>query len=200
MAEQWDRSKRWNDRRRKDDRNRRILELYKAGANCSEIARTLEANGDKITRFRVSQVVKQELAHVADERRHIALEVFDLELERLSAIIRQSWQIVMAPCRGCDGQGTFQNGESCDVCRGDGKGNHPDTRVRAMKEVRAAIDQRAKMLGMYAPEKFAVTDTEGNDIDFSRALRSLEGDDLDRELQDVMRGVEIARSLATDGN
>lgn len=185
-------SKRWNERSRKDERNRRILVLARTGLSNSEIARVLEADGEPISRQRVGKILKDSLAEAASERLDIAREVFDLELERLSWVIQQSTRIITDPCKSCEGQGTFQNGEHCDVCKGDGRSNHPDTRLRAMKEVRNAIHQRSQMLGLYAPEKFAFTDTEGNDLrpELRRELESMSIEDLDRAIADFQAGIE----------
>jgi hypothetical protein len=53
------------------------------------------------------------------------------------------------------------------------------------------------MLGLYAPEKFALTDPDGNDVSvvLREELAAMPADDLDRALTDYMAGIEAARSL-----
>lgn len=187
-------SVRWNERRRNDEKKARILRLARSGLNQREISEALTADGDRTSRQRVGVILREGLRQAAEERQDIARELFDLELERLSWIIQQATRVVSEPCLGCNGQGQFQNGENCDVCRGDGRANHPDVRLRAMKEVRSAIHQRAQMLGLYAPEKFAITDVQGNDLrpEARKELESMSVDDLDRAIADFQAGLEAA--------
>ena len=189
-------SRDWNDRRRRDDKRAEILKLARAGLNNTEISKVMTKKGDPVNRQRVGRILKEALQEAADDRKQIAIEMFDLELERLSWVITQATRIVAETCVGCQGQGTFQNGEQCDTCRGDGKANHPDVRVRAMKEVRNAIHQRSQMLGLYAPEKFALTDTKGNDIrvEIRRELEAMSEEDLDKAIDDFQAGIDAARA------
>lgn len=193
-------SKDWNERRRRDDKKARILRLAKSGLSNTEISRVLTKDGDPVNRQRVGVILKEALQEAADDRRQVAIELFDLELERLSWVIQQAIRICTEACIACKGQGVFQNLEQCDTCRGDGKANHPDIRIRAMKEVRNAIHQRSQMLGLYAPEKFAFTDTEGNDIrpEIRRELESMSEEDLEQALTDFQAGIEAARATMPD--
>jgi hypothetical protein len=186
----------WNSRRRRDDKKAKILRLARSGMSNAEISRVLTREGDPVNRQRVGAILKESLQEAADDRRHIALELFDLELERLSWIVQQAVRICSEPCKACQGQGVFQNNEQCETCRADGKANHPDIRLRAMKEIRNAVHQRAQMLGLYAPEKFALTDAKGNDLrnELRRELESLSEEDLTQALDDFQAGIEAARA------
>lgn len=186
-----------NLRRQKDERNITVLEMWKNGMNSYQIAKALERTEyGAISRSMVDKIVKRELEKVAETRHQLATEIFDGQLDRLTTIIRHGQSIINATCLACQGQGQFQNGEVCVVCVGEGKRHSPDTRIKAMKEVRAAIDQQAKMLGLYAPEKFAMTDAHGKDIDFHADLANLNDEELDRALSDFAAGVDAARNLA----
>lgn len=185
-----------NLRRQQDERNLKILEMWKSGMNSNQISNALPAGGyKKISKSMVDKIVKRELTKAADSRRHIAEEIFDGELERLTTIIRHGWAIMNATCLACNGQGQFMNGEVCVACVGEGKRHSADTRIKAMKEVRAAIDQRAKMLGLYAPDKFAMTSAEGKDLNFHPWLDQLSDDELEKALNDFHAGVDAARQL-----
>jgi hypothetical protein len=63
-----------------------------------------------------------------------------------------------------------------------------------MKEARAAIDQRAKMLGLYEPARFAID--HGGTVGFELPdMAHLADDDLDRALADYQAGVEAGLRL-----
>lgn len=186
-----------NLRRQKDARNLLVLEMWKNGMSSTQISQALErTEHGKIARKTVDDIVKRELKIAAESRQNIAVEIFDGELERLTTIIRHGWAIVNANCLFCNGIGQFQNQEICVQCAGEGKRHSPDTRLKAMKEVRASIDQRAKMLGLYAPEKYAWTDSSGKDLDFHKDLANLNDDELERALNDFTAGVDAARALS----
>lgn len=189
-----------NARREQRERNIKILEMWKNGLTTGQIPTALETQGyKKISRSMVDKIIKKALTEAAESRRHLAEEIFDGELERLTTIIRHGWAIINASCLECQGQGQFRNGEVCIRCMGEGKRHPADTRIKAMKEVRAAIDQRAKMLGLYSPEKLAFTDASGKDMNFHPYLDQLSDDELQKALDDFSAGVEAARSLGNVG-
>jgi hypothetical protein len=195
------RYERANERRRKVERNRVIYSMWKAGSTSAEIAAYLTAQGQPLSRQRVDTIIRTEMNLAKESRLHLAEELFDGELERLTAIIRNAWAIVTSNCRSCAGRGTFEgvSGVSatetvCKTCNGDGKANHPDVRIRAMKEARAAIDQRAKMLGLYEPERFAVTHDGAVAFELPD-MAHLSEDELDRALNDYSAGVEAGIRL-----
>lgn len=201
MDSQGKRYARANERRVKDERNQLIYNLWKAGSTSLEISRYLEAQGQPLSRQRVDEIIRRGMEIAKESRRHVAEEIFDGELDRLTAIVRNAWAIVTANCRPCQGSGTREaipgvpaSTEPCVVCKGDGKANHPDVRIRAMKEARAAIDQRAKMLGLYEPEKYTVhhEGTVGFDLP---DMSHLSEDELDRALKDYQAGVEAGIRL-----
>jgi hypothetical protein len=198
------RGARANERRRKDARNARIYELWKAGLSARAISEHLTAEGEPIGATRVNQIIHAGMEMARAAREKLSVEIFDGELDRLSAIIRTAWTVVTAQCRICHGRGAVDGiggvgatAVPCVACEMTGYLNRPDTRIRAMKETRNAIDQRAKMLGLYAPEKFAMTDGAGNDVSaMVRAdLAAMPADDIDKALTDYMAGIDAARAL-----
>lgn len=193
-----------NERRRKDARNVKIYELWKGGMNARQISEYFTSIGEPINRQRVNFLIKRGMAEAREAREEITVEIFDGELERLTAIYRQAWQVVTATCRICRGRGSREGVAGvgatelpCMACEGSGHAHKQDTRIKAMKEARNAIDQRAKMLGLYAPERFALTDRDGHDLSATlRAeLENMPTDELDKALTDYMAGVEAARTL-----
>jgi hypothetical protein len=200
------RRERANERRRKDARNARVYELWKAGLSARAISEHLTAEGERIGATRVNQIIHAGMEQARAAREQLSVELFDGELDRLSAIIRTAWAVVTAQCRVCRGRGTVDGiggveatAVPCLACEATGYGNRPDTRIRAMKETRNAIDQRAKMLGLYAPEKFAMTDADGNDTSalIRAELAGMPADDIDQSLVDYMAGIEAARAAAS---
>ena len=208
MDSQGKRYQRANERRTKDERNQLIYNMWKAGSTSLEISRFLESQGQPLSRQRVDEIIGNGMKQARESRRHIAEELFDGELDRLTAIIRNAWAVVTANCRPCQGTGTREaipgvpaSQEACVVCKGDGKANHPDVRIRAMKETRAAIDQRAKMLGLYEPTQFAVRHDGSLALDLPD-MSHLSEDELDRALADYQAGVEAGirlKSIAENG-
>ena len=81
----------------------------------------------------------------------------------------------------------------CDECEGSTKAFSARDRATASKEVRQAIADQSRMLGLYAPEKFAWTDSRGEDLDFIDELRAMDIEDLDRELEIYQLGAREER-------
>ena len=190
-----------NERRAKDERNQMIYSMWKAGSTALEISRFLESQGTPLSRQRVDEIIRRGMEIARESRQHVAEEIFDGELDRLTAIVRNAWAIVTANCRPCGGSGVREgvvgvpaSAEPCVVCKGDGKANHPDVRIRAMKEARAAIDQRAKMLGLYEPTRFSVTHDGSVELEMPD-MSHLSEDELDRALADYQAGVEAGIRL-----
>src|SRR4051812_43286614 len=70
-----------NLRRQKDGRNMWVLECWKNGMNIAQITRQIEKTEyGKLSYTTVKKIVKRELNKAAEERQHIALEIFDGEL------------------------------------------------------------------------------------------------------------------------
>lgn len=185
-------------------RNTTILEMVEAGAKYKSIAISLQRAGlGKISTGRISQIVNAELAEVGKHRMEMAERIFDLKLEQLNAIIRTNWGVINAKCAPCKGQGELGEDPDkapgtpliCEKCHGDGKHHQPRDRAAASKEIRQAIDQQCKMLGLYAPEKFALTDPQGNELEFwQKETATLDEDDLNRELELYLSGVDAGRA------
>lgn len=201
MDSQGKRYQRANERRRKDERNNIIYSMWKAGSTSLEIARYFTAQGQNLSRQSVDRILRRQMELARESRHELAETMFDGELERLTSIVRNAWAIVTSNCRACNGTGVFEGVAgvaattvSCKTCNGDGKANHPDVRIRAMKEARAAIDQRAKMLGLYEPTRFAMTHDGNVALDLPD-LSSMAEDELDRALNDYRAGVEAGIKL-----
>ncbi len=163
-------------------RDRKVIELLKSGVGEDDIARQLEMRPSMVTK-----VVGSELERIGRSRTHMAGKVFDLEVERLNAIIRNAWGIFTATCVECRGVGVFQEMEGisptpCKKCGGDGKMYQPGDRLSAMGRAQSAIEQQSKMLGLFAPEKFAVYAEVNATIDFSGELREASSEDLEKKL------------------
>lgn len=183
-------------------RNSTILEMVEGGAKYSQIKTALERAGMTISLSRIGQIVNKELAEVAQHRKDLAERMFDLKVEQLNAIIRTNWGVINAKCTRCQGRGDMGQDPDkapgtmivCDKCNGDGRHHHPRDRASSSKEIRQAIDQQCKMLGLYAPEKFALTDTQGNELEFwHKETAGLDEDDLNKELEIYLSGVDKGR-------
>ena len=178
-----------------------IMEMVESGANYGKIKRALATRGIHISVARIGQIVKAEYVRVREQRKDLGELVFDQKIEQLNSIIRTNAGIINAPCVKCKGDGTVDDPDRaegnrshvCEKCKGDGRAYSARDRKGASSEMRLAIDQQCKMLGLYAPEKFALTDSEGNDVDFLDELASADEEDLMSEVKDYLEGVEAAR-------
>lgn len=180
-----------------------IFEMVTSGATYRQVreALTRSVEYDTLSEGRISKIVRAELDKLAEQRVGLAERMFDLKLEQLNGVIRSNSAIVFAKCRRCKGTGEY--GEDldkapgtpaiCEKCKGNAFEYGARDRATASKEVRQAIDQQCKMLGLYAPEKFALTDKEGNDLDFIEELQALGADELEQELQSFLRATDQAR-------
>lgn len=184
-------------------RDNLIIEMFEGGAKYRLIQAALERSEfGRISMSRISEIINRVYKEEGERRRELAERIFDHKLAQLDATIRTNWSVINAKCKRCNGLGTLGQDPDkapgtlmvCDKCDGTLFLYHPRDRATASKEVRMAIDQQCKMLGLYAPEKFAFTDTEGNDIDFwAQETRNLDSDDLERELDLYLSGVHAGR-------
>lgn len=183
-------------------RNNLIMEFHESGRTIRQIQKLLiQASFPKISPQRISQIINREIDEIKKQRREMGDNWFHAKLNQLDAIIRANWGILTAPCARCNGRGHMGQDPDrpegvmlvCDRCHGDGK--HFDARDRAMasKEIRQAIAEQNRMTGNYAPEKFALTDSEGKDISFHNELVSMDLDDLNREWAAVEAAMAASR-------
>jgi hypothetical protein len=197
----------YRERNTKDERNRRILEMYKGGATTGQIKAALADSGEPISQPTICNIIRRELDKARAERMELSHAIIENEMERLTMILRHNWTIVTSLCRVCEGRGELQveaipgvaaTGGSvvCDACRGDRHANPPSLRIKASKEARAAIDQRVKMLGGYAPDKIVLSNPDGSKLDFRPELAEMSQDEIDRALADYSAGVEAALELS----
>ena len=195
------------ERMSRERRDALILEMLESGAKYLQIQRGLVAAGyPKITTKRIGQIVCREYDQVRSQRRALADRVFDQKLEQLNAIIRANWGVLNAPCRRCSGRGHLGQDPDkpegvmlvCEECNGDTKHHHPRDRAAASKEVRQAIAEQNRMLGLYAPEKFSFTDSDGNDLVFYDELAMMDIDDLDREWANLNEALEASKTERGD--
>lgn len=185
-------------------RNMLIFDMYAAGHRTASIVQALDRGGyGKLTRSTVQKSINAMLEEQRAERLGRNTLEFDLKLDQLNQVIQTNWGVITRPCVRCTGRGDMGQDPDkapgtmmvCDKCGGDGRHHHPRDRATASKEVRLAIDQQCKMLGLYAPEKFALTDTEGNDLEYwHNETKGLDEADLDKELEVFLAGVDAARS------
>lgn len=184
-------------------RNSLILEMVESGAKYGSVALALERGSfGRLSKSRISEIVNKELEQIRRQRTDLAERMFDLKITQLDSVIRTNWGVINAKCGPCQGKGDRGQDPDkpegtllvCDKCHGDGKHHNARDRASASKEIRQAIDQQCKMLGLYAPEKFALTDPQGHEIEFwQNETRSLDEDDLDKELAIFQAGVDAAR-------
>lgn len=150
------------------------MELHYANANYSEIGQAIG-----LSRTQVRKIIEEELSDVRQARRALTEKVFEADLERLNRIMRSAWLAFNAPCVECRGIGVFQNDEGvCPRCNGDGKMYPLDDRLKAMREARQVIAERARLLGHYAPEKTEVDHTISHTVDFRAHLSSMDDETL----------------------
>lgn len=189
------------DRVKTERRDALILELYEAGSKYRLIREALMQRGyGSLSLARIGKIIRRELDKIAEQRRLIAERLFDTKLEQLNAIIRTNFGVINAPCKPCKGEGIVEDPDQepgnlkmiCEKCKGDGKAYAPRDRKGASMEMRLAIDQQCKMLGLYAPEKFAFTDPQGNALDFMDDLSDIPEEQLDRDLKNFQAGLEAA--------
>ena len=170
-------------------RQQQAWALRDAGASYTEIGASLG-----ISRQHAHRLVQRELDLIRAETREHAESYRVRELSRCDSVIREATRTMMAQCRTCKGQGMLYPdgpvslpGEEteCNDCAGTGKRYGIDWRLKAMDRVMRAVSERAKMLGLYAPEKLALTDSAGHDF-ISRELATMTEADLDAELAQLL--------------
>jgi hypothetical protein len=109
-------------------RNRAIVELRTAGLTYAEIAQQITNLGQygKCSEMTVMKVLQKELEKLADQNRDDVDKLRAIDLHRIDQALRVLWPKVR-------------------------EGN-----LKAMREWRAFIDQRARLLGTYAAQKHEV--------------------------------------------
>jgi hypothetical protein len=186
-----------------------IMQFIEGGYTHKEIVRMMRLSGKSVTEHYITKLVTSELKAARMRRRDLGDGIFDLKLKQLDQILKSNWTVLTAPCVRCSGRGHIgqdpdkQEGVMlvCDRCKGDMKLHAPRDRATASKEVRQAIDQQCRLLGLYAPEKFSLlTDREG-ELDFTEELELLDSDELERQFQQYLTAVnneKEARSVQPD--
>jgi hypothetical protein len=179
--------------------------MWQSGTSERKIAAALAEMGEPISHMQVHRIIKRGLKEAREARLDHAELILEGELERLNAIIRHNWGVMTALCRPCEGAGIVPSaipGVSdprpipCEACRGDGKANHPDVRIRASKAAMDAIEKRVRMLGGYEPDRLIIQNPDGTKVFDRSDLESLNMDELDKMLADYEAGVEAGLRLA----
>lgn len=185
-----------------------IMQLIEGGHTNDEVVRMMRMSGKGCTERYVAKLVGEELKKARLRRRDLGDGIFDLKLKQLDQILKSNWTVLTAPCIRCSGRGHMgqdpdkQQGVMlvCDTCKGDMKLHSPRDRATASKEVRQAIDQQCRLLGLYAPEKFSLlTDKEG-ELDFTEELESLDSDELERQFQLYLTAVDNEKEAQKNGS
>lgn len=176
------------------ERDRRIMQMFATGSSPEAIAASFSARAERISVTTVKRVIAAEMKEAAKLRSDLASTALDIELTRLDGLMRRAHAILDAPCGTCSGLGQSTTGGVCRDCRGDGRSAHPDTRLRAMREIRALTESRAKLLGLEAPQRIEMSGPDGDPIRSEVSLMS--NDELSRALDDFSAGAEAARALA----
>jgi hypothetical protein len=189
---------------RNADRQRQAWELYRAGANGAEIGRALG-----ISRQHANRLLHQEREAIRRET-HADIEEYKVEeLERTNLIIREATRILTAACRTCEGRGRIRpdgpatlpgEDEECDECAGTGRRYGVDWRLKAKDRILKAVEIRAKLRGLYEPNRVRLVDEEGNDRSFYKDLESIPTDELDRELTDLLASVTSVEGGSRNGH
>lgn len=183
------------ERERKDGM---IMQLIEAGHTHTEVVRMMRTSAMPVTEKYVQKVVNTELTAARRRRRDLGDGIFELKLKQLDQILKSNWTVLTAPCIRCSGRGHMGQDPDklegvmlvCDTCKGDMRLHSPRDRATASKEVRQAIDQQCRLLGLYAPEKFSLlTDREG-ELDFTDELDEMDGDELERQFQQYLQAVD----------
>lgn len=187
------------ERERKDTL---IMQLIEAGHSQPEVRRMLRTSGHTVTDAYIKKVIDRELEEARSRRRDMGERIFDLKLRQLDQILKSNWTVLTAPCVRCSGRGHMGQDPDraegtmlvCEKCKGDRLLHAPRDRATASKEVRQAVDQQCRMLGLYAPEKFSlITDNEG-ELDFTDELSTMDFDELDRQFRMYAEAVENERA------
>jgi len=177
------------------------MQLIEGGHSYVEVERMMRSNGTPVTTRYIEKVVAKELAAAPTRRRDMGDSVFDLKLKQLDQILKSNWTVLTAPCIRCSGRGHMGQDLDkpegvmmvCDTCKGDMKLHSPRDRATASKEVRQAIDQQCRLLGLYAPEKFSLlTDREG-ELDFTDEIDQMDPDEMERQFQIYLRKIDAEK-------
>lgn len=179
----------------REARDHQIMAMSTSGARPAAIRQALAAAGHNISQTQIRRVIAREMRASAAERKELRDIALEQELARLDGLIRRAHAIMDASCGTCSGSGQGVTGAPCSQCRGDGKANHPDTRLRASREIRACTVERAKLLGLEQPQQIEISGKGGGAI--HHVLESLNDDELGKALDNFRAGVEAARALST---
>lgn len=104
-------------------RRRMVLDLRAAGLTHADISEQMTRAGEPITPHGVASTLRRALNKMAEETSEAAETAREMELHRINLAL----QVLVPKVR--------------------------DGNLKAMREYRAFIDQRAKLLGLYAPTK-----------------------------------------------
>lgn len=177
----------------RQDRDRRIMQMFISGATPAAIAAAFSARGEPISASGVKRIISREQQAAAADRREMASLALDIELTRLDGLIRRAHAILDEPCSVCRGTGQTATGGACRDCRGDGRSAHPDTRLRAMREIRSLVESKSRLLGLDVTH-VEVTGKDGDPIRME--VSQMTDDELSRSIEDFTAGAAAARALA----
>lgn len=118
-------------------RRRMVLDLRAAGLTHEAVAEQMTAMGEKITRVGVTRMLGRLLAEMAELDQADLREVRQLEIYRIDQALQVLWPKVK------------------------------DGNLKAMREYRAFIDQRARLMGTYAAQKHEVQGNINHVLDVS---------------------------------
>lgn len=145
---------------------------------------------------RVEALVRGALAQVGKERNALAELALDQELLRLSTVLDSAYEVIVTVCQACHGHGK-KNTKACQRCGRTGYDYNLDARAKAMGQYLRAADQRAKLLGLYAPEQRQLVGADGQPVDFRGLLQDATDEEIAKELQAYLQGVEDASAPST---
>jgi hypothetical protein len=187
----------------KERRDILILEMVEGGQHVPAISRALKAGGfARCSEETVKDVIQRELAAARSRRRDLAENVYELKLNQLDAIIRSNWGILNAPCIRCSGKGHIGQDMDrepgvnvvCDRCKGEMRQFPARDRAAASKEVRQAISEQCKLLGLYAPEKFSLLTDRDGEIDFSDEIKTMDFETLEKQFSLYTEAIDNERA------
>ena len=186
------------ERERKDTL---IMQLIEGGNSQPEVVRMMRQSNIEVTEKYVKKVIDAELDGARSRRRDMGDRVFDLKLKQLDTILKSNWTVLTSPCIRCSGRGHMgqdpdkQEGVMlvCEVCKGDRLLHAPKDRAVASKEVRQAIDQQCRMLGLYAPEKFSLITENDGELDFTEEVSNMDPEELSRQMGLYLQAVDHER-------
>lgn len=169
-----------------------------------------------LTKQRVGQIINELMREVRREKKEMAEFGLERELAMVDMEMREMVKVLATPCVACHGEaevdvaecescgnrddmkptcercgGRGMTGKFCSVCNLTGNFYDVEYRMRAVDRIQKSSDRRAKLLGLYAPQKVELP----VDRDFYADLEKIPDDELTRELEALLYGADAGRRL-----